>query len=73
MRTAVETLKLIGRVLSGQCKHRNMTRPYTIAGKTCRVCTNCGARRSFDVQKVGHVRPVLLAVIHDLYQGVTVT
>lgn len=44
-------LRVIAGMVFGGCIHRRMSRPYTIAGKTCRICTSCGARRRFDVER----------------------
>lgn len=33
------------------CWHRNMSRPFTRANETYRVCLNCGAYRRFDTER----------------------
>lgn len=33
------------------CWHRNMSRPFTRADETYRVCLNCGAYRRFDTER----------------------
>jgi len=33
------------------CWHRKMSRPFTRAGETYRVCLRCGMHRQFDLQE----------------------
>ncbi|HWN98524.1 MAG TPA: hypothetical protein VNS63_04570 [Blastocatellia bacterium] len=30
-----------------KCRHRELSRPFTLSGETYRVCLDCGARRGF--------------------------
>lgn len=34
-----------------RCRHSSMSRPFTRDGQTYRVCTCCGMRRAFDLEK----------------------
>lgn len=42
--------ELLVSVLRG-CLHREMSRPFTSNRQTYRVCTACGARRRFDLNR----------------------
>ena len=48
-----------------RCRHKELTRPFTIGKESYRVCTNCGAHRNFD--------PETLETYGDFYFPVEVS
>ena len=34
------------------CKHKDLSRPFTVGKSSYRACTECGARRNFDAQSL---------------------
>jgi hypothetical protein len=34
------------------CRHREMSRPFTIRGESYRTCLDCGARKAFDTKSL---------------------
>jgi hypothetical protein len=33
------------------CRHREMSRPFSVQGQAYRSCVDCGARRQFNLQR----------------------
>ncbi len=44
-----EPFKELFRMLVRGCFHRHKSRPFTLGRMTYRICTDCGARRRFDL------------------------
>ena len=52
--TIVNTIVLAFELLFG-CRHRNLSRPFTLSGWTYEVCLNCGKKLAYDRADIGRV------------------
>ena len=58
---AFEALREFLRMLARGCFHWRKSRPFTTGRMTYRVCTDCGARRRFDLDRWEMYGPYLFA------------
>ena len=56
-----EALQEFLRMLARGCFHWHKSRPFTSGRMTYRVCTDCGARRGFDLDRWEMYGPYLFA------------
>ncbi len=69
--SAFEPLKELLRMLARGCFHRHKSRPFTTGRMTYRVCTDCRARRRFDLDRWESYGPYFFAEeIHNHVKGI---